>query len=143
MAFVVASEYRKRSERPSEITVRVSSSPSRTLGRRAGVAILEAPREILELASSGRDLGLHVGSHDDHADPRPLALRQVLQDVAEFVHLTPVNQGSRPQCLDTGRVARPVRSRRSQISTATGTSPSLALLIVTVLLLVTSMLWVH
>ena len=61
-------------------------------GRGTRVTVLQAPSQILQQASRSRDVRLLIRAHDDRADPRALTFRQMLQDVPEFVDVTPVNQ---------------------------------------------------
>jgi hypothetical protein len=67
--------------------------------RRTWIAILKASRHILEQASRRRDLRLLVGAGDDRADPGTLPLRQMLEDVSEFVDAAAVHQRRRPKGL--------------------------------------------
>jgi hypothetical protein len=54
---------------------------------RAGILAVEPTREILQLLRGGRDVVLAVG-----LDPWTLTLRQVVEDVAEFVNLTSLDE---------------------------------------------------
>ncbi len=56
------------------------------------MAVLEAPRQILEQASRRRDLRL-VGPGHDRPHPGALALQEMLHDVPQLVDVTPVNEG--------------------------------------------------
>ena len=106
IALVVASDCRRRSERPSVRTVSVSSRPSRTLAAALGYRSSSRRARSCSSRRAGRDLGLLVGARDDRADPGPLSLRKMLQDIAQLVHLTAVDQGRGAKRLRHGFVQR-------------------------------------
>jgi hypothetical protein len=72
--------------------VSVSSSPSRTLAAALGYRSSESSGQVLQETSSGGDVDVLVGARDDRADPRPLTVGEMLQDVSVLVDLAAVNQ---------------------------------------------------
>ena len=67
--------------------------------RSARMVILQPTREIHEHPSSGVDVGAGVGAVQDRSDPGSLPLRQMVEDVAAFVHLTATNERRRDEDL--------------------------------------------
>ena len=104
MAFVVASDRWRRSDRPKPSTVSVSSSPSRTLVATLRVVSVQAPRQVLQQTLGRLDVAVRVGAREDRLHPRPLCLREMLQDVPALMDLTPLHQRGAPECLGHGRV---------------------------------------
>ena len=75
------------------------------------IPVLESSRQILQETTRRCDLGLLVGARDDRADPGPLPLRQMVQDVAELVDLTALNQRGRLQTSASPLCAAPSSHR--------------------------------
>ena len=107
MAFVVADRWR-RSDRPKPSTVSVSSSPSRTLAH--SVVSVQAPRQVLQQTLGRLDVAVRVGAREDHLHPRPLCLREMLQELMDRHRCT---SAARPN-VGRSRAFRddPVRSPR-------------------------------
>ena len=87
------------------------------------ISLLESSREILQETPSRGDVDLLGGARDDRARPEPLPLRQMLQDVAELVHLTAVHQGRGSKRLRHGLVQR-LRAIEDDQETAVGAQPA-------------------
>jgi hypothetical protein len=52
----------------------------------------ESPREVGEEATGCGDVGTAIGALQDRLRPGPLSVRQVIEDVPQLVHLTPLEQ---------------------------------------------------
>ena len=93
MAFVVASDRWRRSDSPRPSTVRVSSSPSRTLAACTRVVGVQATREVLQQTRRRLDVAVRIGAREDRLHPRTLRLGEMLQDVPALMNLTPLHDG--------------------------------------------------
>ena len=91
-ALVVASERRSRAERLSVSTVSVSSRPSRTLSAALGCSVSRRRARSSKQPLSGLHVGALVGAAQDRLRPRPLAVIEILEDVAHLVDLAPLDE---------------------------------------------------
>ena len=53
---------------------------------------VQAAGQVLQAPPGGLDVIAAIGAGEDRPDPRPLALGELLEDVAPFMHLTPLYQ---------------------------------------------------
>lgn len=68
----------------------------------AGMIGVESPREIRQEATSRGDVGAAIGPVQDGLRPRLLALRQVIEDVAQLVDLAALDERDGPEEIADG-----------------------------------------
>ncbi len=77
----------------------------------AGIFVLQALGELREEPRRRLHVARLIGAPHDRLDPRALALRQVVEDVAELVALAPLNEGGLAEDR-TGGFAQGLRAVR-------------------------------
>ena len=93
-AFVVVNDRRSVSGRLRPSTVTVSSSPSRTLGAVPGCSVSRRRAKLEEQTPGGGHVGTAIGALPDRLGPRPLPIRQMIEDVLGLVDLAALHQGA-------------------------------------------------
>ena len=87
---------------------------------RTRILVVESAREILEQASGGSNIRATIGTIKHRADPRALALRQMVEHIPSLVHLTALDQRGAAEQLchrpssafEPSRITRRLRSVR-------------------------------
>ena len=73
-------------------------------GGRTRMVRVQASGEVLSQPASGLDVAVRVGAGEDRLHPRPVRLRQIHQDIALRVDLTPLEHRGSAEGLGDGRV---------------------------------------
>ena len=104
MAFVVASDRWRRSDRPKPSTVtRLRALPARSWPP-LGYVSVQAPRQVLQQTLGRLDVAVRVGAREDHLSPTAAVPQGDARDVPALMDLTPLHQRGAPECLGHGRV---------------------------------------
>ena len=89
----------------------------------AGIFVLQALGELREEPRRRLHVACLIGAPHDRLDPRDLALRQVVEDVAELVDLAPLNEGGLAEDR-TGGFVQGLRAVQNHQEAAVGAQPA-------------------